>query len=70
MREAKWQRVERERREARARSDRRWKAVGIVIGVLLFVAILALVLWMRHSAPCWIFPLAEAPSRCLVVTPR
>lgn len=70
MREAGWQKIDRERREARARSERRWKAAGTAIGILLFLAILALVLWMRHSAPCWIFPLAEAPSRCLVVNPR
>lgn len=51
-------------------SDRTWKVLGTLTGILLVGGILGLVLWMRYSAPCWIFPLAEAPSRCVVVTPR
>ena len=51
-------------------SERAWKVYGTLIGLIILAVILGLVLWTRHSAPCWVFPLAEAPSRCLVVNPR
>jgi len=51
-------------------SERAWKTYGVLIAIIGVLAILALVFWIRHSAPCWVFPLAEAPSRCLVVNPR
>ena len=65
MAESEWVKQDRLRREARLREENRTKVAGTLLGVLLVVAILGLTLWMRHSAPCWIFPLHEAPTRCL-----
>jgi membrane protein required for beta-lactamase induction len=39
--------------------------LAVLFWVVVIGGIVALILWTRHSAPCWIFPLAEAPTRCL-----
>ena len=51
-------------------SETAWKVYSVLLVLLVLAVIVGLVLWIRHSAPCWMFPLAEAPSRCLVVNPR
>lgn len=46
-------------------SDRISNALAAVLVALLFAAIIGLVLWIRAAAPCWVFPLKDAPTRCL-----
>jgi len=60
-----WQEQERLERQRRRRAKRREDIIVAVIGALIVLAIIGLVLWMRAAAPCWIFPLREAPTRCL-----
>ena len=56
-----------EERKRRLRRNRREKWVVRIIGTLIILGFIALALWMRAAAPCWIFPLKEAPTRCLTI---
>ena len=59
-----WKREEAERRRRAKRKENIF--VGVV-GTLIVLAIIALVFFVRAKAPCWIFPLKEAPTRCLTI---
>lgn len=54
-----------EEAERNAKAEREGKIIAAVILIVVAAAIIGLTLWIRHSAACWIFPLAEAPTRCL-----
>ena len=53
---------------AKRTSDPWWvKTLAVVIVLAVLAVIFGLVFAVRVYAPCWIFPLKEAPVRCLVV---
>lgn len=54
-----------ERDAANRRSERIVKVIAALIVGLILVAILTVTFGVRRYAPCWIFPLKEAPTRCL-----
>jgi hypothetical protein len=62
-----WRERERLERAARRKRERREKVIVNIIGTLVVLAIVALVFWLRAAGPCWLFPLKEAPTRCLTI---
>lgn len=60
-----WREQERLRREERRREDKRIQTWATVVGTGLVLMIVGLVLWLRAYGPCWMFRLADAPTRCL-----
>ena len=50
-----------------AREESEWieKALAAVIVALILAVILGFTFFVRAKAPCWVFPLKEAPTRCL-----
>ena len=60
--------------DERAASKRRDDIIVKVIAGLIFTVIIGVILgvtfFVRAKAPCWVFPLREAPTRCLVENPR
>lgn len=53
---------------AKRKGDPWWiKALAILVVAAFLAAIFSLVFAVRVYAPCWMFPLKEAPVRCLVV---
>ena len=66
-----WHQMSQEERDAaNRRSELITKVIAGLIVFLIFAVIISITLVIRYAAPCWVFPLKEAPSRCLVVTPR
>lgn len=60
--------IEKRDAERRAKAKRNDLITKILAGLIVFamiVAIVGVVLGVRRYAPCWVFPLAEAPTRCL-----
>jgi hypothetical protein len=49
----------------RDKEDRAVKVIAAAIVALLLVVVLGLSFAVRVYAPCWMFPLREAPVRCL-----
>lgn len=41
------------------------EALGTLLVLAVILGVLALSWWMRETLPCGMFPLAEAPVRCL-----
>lgn len=64
------QMTDEERAAEKRRDDIKFKAIAAVIFTVIIGVILSITLLIRAKAPCWVFPLKEAPSRCLVVNPR
>ena len=45
--------------------DTQAKIIAAFVVTLIIVAMLGLTFFIRAKAPCWMFPLYEAPTRCL-----